>query len=439
MEPRIQYCTTSDGVSIAYSDTGEGRPIISMPVPGFSHAVLGWEMYSVVQRPLADKFHLVAFDARGSGMSDRTAVDFSVDALLKDLEAVIERSGFESFTLASWISGTPVAIKYAAMHPERVSHLILCDGYADFSAVAQSPAYKAGLSLLDGDWVLFTETFAQVLWAYQVPEFGRLFAEFIRSCCEPETMRALWKAWEDYDVTEYLPQISSPTLIVFNKNSRWFTVDVGQRLAAAISNSRLTLIDDITYSPVPDLINDFVGEEEAPEPPAPPASSSDSAFRTILFTDLEGHTEMMSRLGDEKGRGVLRDHERISRDVLSANGGREVKTMGDGFMASFGSVAKAVECAIALQRAFAQREGEPLSIRVGINAGEPIEEDGDLFGATVILASRLAAKADGGEILVANAVRELCSGKGFLFADRGEFVAKGFEEPVRVYEVGWRE
>ena len=167
----------------------------------------------------------------------------------------------------------------------------------------------------------------------------------------------------------------------------------------------------------------------------PPAVA---AFRTVLFTDLVGHTEMMSRLGDEKGRDVLRDHERITREVLKANGGTEVKTMGDGFMASFGSVTKAVECAVALQRAFAEREGEPLSVRVGLNAGEPIEEDGDLFGATVILASRIAAKAEGGEILVANAVRELSTGKGFLFSDRGEFVAKGFEEPVRVYEVSWR-
>ena len=167
--------------------------------------------------------------------------------------------------------------------------------------------------------------------------------------------------------------------------------------------------------------------------------SREANLRTVLFTDLVGHTEMMSRLGDERGREVLREHERITREVLKANGGAEVKTMGDGFMASFGSVTRAVECAIALQRAFADREGEPLSVRVGLNAGEPIEEDGDLFGATVILASRIVAKAEGSEILVADTVRGLCSGKGFLFADRGEFVAKGFEEPVRVYEVRWRE
>ncbi|HUF54892.1 MAG TPA: adenylate/guanylate cyclase domain-containing protein, partial [Dehalococcoidia bacterium] len=132
------------------------------------------------------------------------------------------------------------------------------------------------------------------------------------------------------------------------------------------------------------------------------------------------------RLGDERGRAVLREHERITREVLAAYGGTEVKSMGDGFMASFGSVTKAVECAVALQRAFADRDGEPLDVRVGLNAGEPIEEDGDLFGATVILASRIAAKAEGGEILVADTVRGLCSGKGFLFADRGEFRGQGF-------------
>ncbi len=149
---------------------------------------------------------------------------------------------------------------------------------------------------------------------------------------------------------------------------------------------------------------------------------------------------MMQRLGDDRGRDVLREHERITREVLKENGGTEVKSMGDGFMASFSSITRAVECAVALQRAFAghnESAAEPMSVRVGLNAGEPIEEDGDLFGATVILASRIAAKADGGEILVADTVRGLCSGKGFLFADRGEFVAKGFEEPVRIYEVSW--
>jgi adenylate cyclase len=128
--------------------------------------------------------------------------------------------------------------------------------------------------------------------------------------------------------------------------------------------------------------------------------------------------------------------------VLKRHGGAEVKTMGDGFMASFGSVTAAIDCAIALQRAFASHTesmSEPLHVRVGLNAGEPIEEDGDLFGATVILASRIAAEAGAGEILVPDTVRGLLSGKGYMFGDRGEFVPKGFDDAVRLYEVRWQD
>jgi class 3 adenylate cyclase len=162
----------------------------------------------------------------------------------------------------------------------------------------------------------------------------------------------------------------------------------------------------------------------------------------VLFTDLVGHTEMMRRLGDTKGREVLREHERITRDLLKEYAGAEVKTMGDGFMASFGSVTKAMDCAIALQRAFAAHNEsmlEPLNVRVGLNAGEPLEEDGDLFGSTVILASRIAAKAGAGEILIPEPLRHLLDGKSYVYADRGETLLKGFEDALRLYEVRWQE
>ena len=116
--------------------------------------------------------------------------------------------------------------------------------------------------------------------------------------------------------------------------------------------------------------------------------------------------------------------------------------MGDGFMASFASATKALECAVDIQRAFEARNqsaGEPLHIRVGLNAGEPIEEEGDLFGTAVIRAARIAAIAQGGEILAANVVRELAEGKGFMFGDRGDVALRGFDDPVRLFEVRWRE
>jgi class 3 adenylate cyclase len=151
---------------------------------------------------------------------------------------------------------------------------------------------------------------------------------------------------------------------------------------------------------------------------------------------------MMQRLGDERGRQVLREHEQITREVLTDHAGVEVKTMGDGFMASFASVTKSVDCSIALQRAFAKRNdmaSEPILVRVGLNVGEPIEEDGDLFGSTVIMASRITAKAGAGEILIAEPMRHLLSGKNYVYSDHGEALLKGFEDAVRLYEVRWQD
>ncbi|MEX0681964.1 MAG: adenylate/guanylate cyclase domain-containing protein [Dehalococcoidia bacterium] len=294
--------------------------------------------------------------------------------------------------------------------------------------------YKGSRALLDIDWDLYVETLAKVMIGVDDPEYVRRWADHYRASIDREAQLAQDAAVNDWDATAVIGDIEAPTLVLNNQNSAGSPLADAQALATGIPDARLTVIDDPVYSVVPSLIEEFVLQSA----PAHRQDAREGAVRTVLFTDLVGHTAMMSRLGDDRGRDVLREHERITREVLKANGGTEVKTMGDGFMASFGSVTKAVECAVALQRAFADREGEPLSVRVGINAGEPIEEEGDLFGATVILASRIAAKADGGEILVANTVRELTAGKGFLFADRGDFVAKGFEEPVRLYEVSWR-
>ena len=185
-------------------------------------------------------------------------------------------------------------------------------------------------------------------------------------------------------------------------------------------------------------IDEFVGEveEAAQEPPEA------GHVHTILFTDMEGSTALTARLGDAKGRELLREHERIVREALKAHGGSEVKTMGDGFMASFSSATKALECAIAMQRAFAEHNEsaeEPISVRIGLNAGEPIAEDDDLFGTAVNLAARICAQAEAGQILAPIVVRELAAGKQFMFADLGETELRGFEDPVRLYELRWRE
>jgi class 3 adenylate cyclase len=209
-------------------------------------------------------------------------------------------------------------------------------------------------------------------------------------------------------------------------------------LASLVSDCRVAVVDD---SQVADAIFAFMGIDAEQAVPSSAPSQDARSTTTILFTDLVDHTVMMQRLGDEAGRAVLREHERITREVLSQHGGTEVKTDGDSFMAAFSSATAAVACAVDLQRAFAARNAsadEPIVIRAGLNVGEPIEEGGDYFGSAVILAARIKDQAGAGEILVPEALRHLLSGKNFVYADHGEMLLKGFEDPVRLHEVRWR-
>ena len=172
---------------------------------------------------------------------------------------------------------------------------------------------------------------------------------------------------------------------------------------------------------------------------ADPATAT--AFRTILFTDVEASTRLVDRMGDLPARRILQEHEALVRVALSQHGGREHKTMGDGFMASFPTAAAAVDAALAMQRTITRYfldADAPVRIRIGINAGEPISEpDQDLHGAAVIQAARVMAEAGGGEILVTDVVRLLLRGKGVQFEDRGESTFKGFDDPVRVFRIDW--
>lgn len=168
---------------------------------------------------------------------------------------------------------------------------------------------------------------------------------------------------------------------------------------------------------------------------------SENPFRTILFTDLAGSTAFTRELGDAKAMVLLRTHNAIVREAVRAHGGREVKHTGDGFMVAFASVSLAVQCAIAILRAFEgyniQNPDAALHLRIGLSAGEPVAEDEDLFGATVQLAARLCDCAKNDSILVASVVRDLCLGKKLPFIDEGERSLKGFDRPVRVYTVQW--
>jgi class 3 adenylate cyclase/pimeloyl-ACP methyl ester carboxylesterase len=429
-KPPVQYTKTRDGVRIAYCVAGDGPPLMGAPIPSLMHTDYDWDVFFRVMPKLAERFRLAWYDARGTGNSERTIEHAGIDAMMLDFEAVADAVGFAEFAISAFVYA-PIAVEFAARHPERVSGLVITD--AQTYAPSTMKMLDTARAMLELDFDLYTETQAKVMLGIDEPEYTRQLARVYREACSQEV--ALLYADEARHWPRHLDAVRAPTLVVNNRNFKWAPVEVSQEIAAGIPGARLVRIDDPLYESVPAMIAEFLlgsSDDTSQE-------TSISPFRTVLFTDIVGHTAIMQRLGDTRGRDLLRDHERITRELLAEHGGTEVKTMGDGFMASFASVTTAMDCAIALQRAFAAREGEPLQIRVGLNAGEPIEEDGDLFGAAVILASRVCARADAGEILIPEPVRHLLAGKSYVYADRGETMLKGFEDAVRLFEVRWRD
>jgi class 3 adenylate cyclase len=167
----------------------------------------------------------------------------------------------------------------------------------------------------------------------------------------------------------------------------------------------------------------------------------DGGFRTVLFTDIEGSTSMTQRLGDAEAMKIIKAHDSLVHREIEARHGMVVKHTGDGTMAAFPSASAAIYAATAIQKAFRvhnQRLPErPIEVRIGMSAGEPVDEGQDLFGATVQLARRVCDAAGGGQICVSNVVRELCLGKDIKFHDLGQATLRGFDQPVTIYEVVW--
>ncbi|MEO8456228.1 MAG: adenylate/guanylate cyclase domain-containing protein [Chloroflexota bacterium] len=445
MEREVRYCTSFDGTRIAYSIAGEGSPIVWIP---------GWISHLEIDHQLSESMGILQYsarhlwiqmDKRGGGLSGRNISDLSLEARVRDVEAVVEDAGIDKFALGGHSEGGPIAIAYAARHPEKVTKLIILGSFANGAGLAGTPQMRdAVIAITKAEWGMASKVMAELFVGENSIMSIEAFAAYQRTCANAQDAVGIIEAAVSIDVRPLLSQINVPTLVIHTHEDRIVPIELGQEIAAGIKGARFVSLNGAHimgpegFQKAFAALSEFVGYETREKRPA---ADQTSGFKTILFTDLVGHTAMMRRLGDEKGRAVLREHETVTRDVLKQHSGSEVKTMGDGFMASFPSVTKGVECAIALQKAFAERNEsaeEPLTIRVGLNAGEPIEEDGDLFGETVIMAARIAAMAQGGEILSSLGVRELCGGKGFLFADRGEHVMRGFEDPVRVFDISWQ-
>jgi pimeloyl-ACP methyl ester carboxylesterase len=283
MEPQISHATSSDGTTIAYWTMGEGRPLVYLTGGPWNHVEV-WEVPQCREwyERLASDRTLVRYDARGTGRSERDVDDFSLDALVADVEAVLDELGVDDVDLFAAGDAGPTAISFGLKHPDRVGRCILWCAYAQGSDFETSPRIQAWRGLIDDDWDLMVETCAHLALGWDAGEIGRRAADAFRASITRETAQKALEEMLATDVLADLPDFSIPTLVLHRSNVSWLPVDVALKLTSALPNSRLTLVEGETTAPY--LGNTDAVEAVVPEPAEPRVGSSSGS--TTLRTQV---------------------------------------------------------------------------------------------------------------------------------------------------------
>jgi class 3 adenylate cyclase len=433
MLPTTKYAQSGD-IFIAYQTSGSG-PIDIVLAPGFiSHLEHMWEdtRHARFFHGLESFARLIRFDKRGTGLSDRSVGFPTLDERIDDIRAVMDAAGSSRAVLLGMSEGGAMVQLFAATYPERVSGLVLIGSYSN--AKTSIPSYKdpklaeaqilaswgTGASLPD-----FAPGLAHDL------EFRDWWARFERLSASPSAVIKLRQMNSEIDVTPILPSIQAPTLIIHRVDDVRCSVKNARDMAAAIRNAKMVELpgkDHLVWLEESGIvlaeIRKFV--DTAPEPVEP-----DRVLTTVLFTDIVDSTQRAAAVGDTEWRSVMDAHFSLARSQLRRFRGREVKTLGDGILATFDGPARAVRCAQAIATGV-----RPLGIavRAGLHTGEvEIREDNDVTGIAVNIASRVSQLAGGGEILVSSTVKDLVAGSGLIFNDLGPRAIRGLEDNLRIF------
>jgi pimeloyl-ACP methyl ester carboxylesterase len=439
MEAETRYAD-SDGVSIAYQVHGNG-PVDLVLVPGFvSQVELLWEEPGVARflRRLTAFSRLLVFDKRGQGLSDRPGRPPTLEESMDDLKAVIDAAGFERPALLGISEGGPMSTLYAATHPDRLSGLIL---FGTFARMLEAPDFPSGTTeaaldrwgeVVQRDW---GKAVALNVWAPSRVgdrEFERWWARLLRQGTSPAGAIALMDLYREMDVRSILPAIDVPTLVMHRAGDRMVSAAQGRYLAEAIPGARYVELPGEDHLPFAGELDPILEEVEEFLLGTRGGAESERALATILFTDIVGSTERAAELGDRGWRALLERHDAAVRHQLALHRGREVKTMGDGFLATFDGPARAIRCARAVREEVA---GLGIEVRAGIHTGEVELIGDDVGGMAVNIGARIGAIAAAGEVLVSSTVRELVVGSGLEFVDRGTKTLKGAPGEWRLFAI----
>jgi class 3 adenylate cyclase len=438
--PAISYAW-NEGVALAYHAGGSGPDLLLVP-GSVTHIEVLWDEPRVKRflTRLAGFSRLILMDPRGLGLSDRLTEVPTLDERVADLLSVLDAAASKRAALFGNADTGPACIAAAALHPDRVSSLVLCGTYSKGS---WSEDYPMGWT--EEDWADF-QRFVKDGWGTETAEridrvapsltgdeaFQRWLGTLMRQGASPRAVLLLAEMTHGVDVRELLPRISVPTLVMHRIGDRVNPIAHGRYLAERIPGARWVELpgnDFILWAGDTDTIADEVEEFLTGQRSGP---TSTRIVATVMFTDIVGSTERSRELGDRAWTDLLEMHHARVRTELRRFGGREIDDAGDGFLASFGSPTAAIECARALRGSVAEIG---LELRIGLHTGE-CELVGDkLRGIAVHIGARVGAEAGAGEILVSQTVRDLLAGSGIDFEDRGAHELKGVAGGWRLYAV----
>src|SRR5215831_3150413 len=424
----IRY-SKSDDLSIAYTVFGDGPDLVI--APGFiSHLDLIWEerLDAHFFSRLASFRRVITFDKRATGLSDPAAHAPTLEECVDDMRAVMEAAGSERADVFGISEGGTMAMLLAAAHPDRVNALAL---YGTFARLLEAPDYPSGVSaqqlgkLAEISTAGWGEGVGLGAWApsrQNDAELRQWWARLQRVAASPGMVRNIFALYPELDIREVLPAIQAPTLVLHRRDDRMVGIEMSRYVADHIPGAKLVELegtDHLFFAGDADALVDEIQEFLTGVRPQPPV---ERVLATVLFTDIVGSTQRAADLGDERWLELLHSHDAVVRRQLERFQGREVNTMGDGFVATFDGPARAIRCATAIRDAV---RALGLEVRAGLHTGEVELSDGDVAGIAVHLAARVAAAAREGEVLVSRTVVDLVAGSGLVFVGRGEHTLKG--------------
>jgi class 3 adenylate cyclase len=434
--PKTQYAKSGD-VNIAYQVFGDG-PIDIVFIAGFiSHVDLVWE------DPLLRRFferlssfaRVINFDKRGQGASDPVSGAPILEERMDDVRAVMDAARSERAALFTVSEGGPLGMLFSATYPDRVSALVLYGTlvkgtYSDDYPYAPTP--EMWEVYLDMEWGqgLSANLIAP---SYALDEeFVQRWARFERMSSSPGMVRQILHMCSEVDARDVLPTVAVPTLILHRSGDENIPVEVGRYMAERIPNAKYVELAGDDHLWFVGDIDSVIEETEEFLTGARSAVEPDRVLATVMFTDIIDSTRTGAELGDRRWRDLVERHDTLIRRELERHRGREVKTMGDGFLATFDGPARGIRCACSARDAINQLG---LEIRAGLHTGEVEVIGDDVRGIAVNIGARVGSAAGPGEVLVSRTVTDLVAGSGIEFAERGVHALKGVPGDWQLYSV----